>query len=354
MSLLNECEYLCKKPAKILKTKEEYDIVTEANSSDYAITDCETQKSPSYFGVDRWGNLPHVILIKMFSYLEERQRLNAQFVCRRWYDVIRHSPSLWRAKSFRFSGRDPRDLTQFPYRYATHFLRNFGKYVQYLEFKLYSPVSSGVCRKFQKSVKICLNHLIKCRTKLKELSMPLLQLDRAQWMVYREDMCSTLARFFCKGQHTLEEVYLRGARAPFDEGYKILYALGYNTGSSIIILDIEDFFGNRQPVFNTAQFVECMKYYTKLQEIDLNYSYLSEDLLEVLAKSLEFNSLKKMYVKVFAHDPHNQVIWGHLWTNLSTQCPNLKVNMLFQRVMTYEEHFRILCPQIPLSQVRLL
>ena len=351
MNLDAEGKDLGEKPSKILKTQRCFDVLTQVNRNNQLTEQQAQDKENEGARDERWGSLPHVVLMKMFSYLEEPQRLEMQFVCKRWYDVVRHSPSLWRAKSFRFSGRDPRDLTHFPYRYATHFLKTFGKYIQYLEFKLYSPVSSGVCKKFQKSVKVCLNHLIKSKTKLKEISMPLLQLDRAQWMVHREDMCSALARFFCKGQHTLEEVYFRGARAPFDDGYKILYAMGYNTGSTIEILDLEDFFASRQPVFDLSQFVDCMKYYTRLREIDINYSYISEELLEILAKSLDPNCLKKMYIKVYAHDPHSQVIWGHSWTALSKQCPDLEVNMLFQRVMTFDEHFRILCPQVPLAQV---
>ena len=340
------------KPAKILKTKEHCDVLTQLSDETSKLTKTQPIENSYESSDDRWGSLPHVALIKIFSYLEERHRLQVQFVCKRWYDVIRHSPTLWRAKSFRFSGRDPRDLTHFPYRYATHFLRTFGKFIHYLEFKLYSPVSSGICKKFQKSVKVSLNHLIKGKTKLRELSMPMLQLDRAQWMVYREDLCSALANFFCKGQHTLEEVYFRGARAHFEDGYKILYAMGYNTGSSIIILDLEDFFANRQPVFDLCQFIDCMKYYTNLQELDINYSYLSDALLEALAANLRPNSLKKMFIKVYAHDPHTQVIWGHSWTALTNRCPTLQVSILFQRVMTFEEHFRILCPQVPLSQVR--
>lgn len=351
MNLANECKNLSEKPAKILKTKQHFDVLTQLTNANELQTGPQNAEPVCAPSDDRWGNLPHVALVNIFSFLNERHRLEMQLVCKRWYDVIRHSPSLWRIKSFRFSGRDPRDATPAPYKYATQFLRNFGKYIQHLEFKLYSPISSSVCKKFQKSVKICLNHLLKSRAKLKEFSMPLLQLDRAQWMVHREDMCTELARFFCKGQHTLQEVYFRGARATFDDGYKILYALGYNTGSTVLILDLEDFFASRQPVFEQVQFVDCMKYFFRLREINLNYSYVSEQLLEAMAESLLPNSLQKLRITVYAHDPHNQDIWGHSWMALSNRCPQLEVSVLFQRVMTFGEHFRILRPQLPLSRV---
>nr|XP_002122397.1 F-box only protein 39-like [Ciona intestinalis] len=299
-----------------------------------------------------WDNLPHVSLIKIFTYLKESQLLELQFVCKRWYDVIRHTPSLWREKYFRFSGREPRDLTHQPYRYATHFIRTFGKYLHVLEFRLHSPVSTGVCKKFQVCVKVCLNHLAKSRARIKVLSLPMLQLDRSQWMLYKEDFCSALAKFFCKSQHSMRDVCLRGARANFDDGYKVLYAMGYNTGDTVTRLDLEDFFGRTPtPVYDKPQFVDCLKNFTNLQELDLNYSCLSEELLDGLAEKLNPDSLRWFYIKVYAYDPHNQVVWGHSWGALVKKCPSLKVNMLFQRVMTSDEHFRILLPQIPLSQV---
>ncbi|XP_076803298.1 F-box only protein 39-like [Clavelina lepadiformis] len=349
MSLSPRHSEIGEKPTKILKTEKHFDVYTQLHNHETSSPASEEVCSEEED--ENWSRLPHVALVKVFSCLEESDKLQVQFVCKRWYSIIRHSPCLWRAKSFRFSGRDSRDLTHIPYRYATHYVRTFGKYLHYLHFRLYSPVSSGVCKKFQKSIKVCLSHLIKQKAKLKELSLPLLHLDRSQWMLYREDMCAALANFFCKGQHMVEEVYFRGARAPFADGYKVLYALGYNTGSTVTVLDMEDFFDGRLPVFDLPQFIDCMKYFTRLEELDLNYGCVSEEILQVLAKNLEPNALQRMFIKVYAHDPHNQVIWGQAWTSLTNRCPNLTVEMLFQRVMTFGEHFRILCPQVPLTEV---
>ena len=80
-------------------------------------------------------------------------------------------------------------------------------------------------------------------------------------------------------------------------------------------------------------------------------SYVSEALLDCLSDNLQFNSLRHMYVKVSAHEERNQLVHGCSWQRLRDQCPSLEVAMLFQRVMTFSDHFRILCPEIPLSQV---
>lgn len=301
-----------------------------------------------------WDVLPHVALLNVFRYLPERDRLRAQLACRRWYHVIRGSACLWRDRSFRFSGRDPKDLTHGPYRFATHFVRVFGRYLRRLEFRLYSPISSGVCKKFQKAVKVALVNMTRKSTqhRLVELSLPLLQLDRAQWMLYREDLCNVLARFFCQGRKTVERIYLRGARASWDDGYKVLYALSYSAGHVVRELDIEDFFtSGRQPIHEIRQFRDCFINMRQLREINLNYSYVSDDLLTVLANNLDRDALEYFFIKVSVHEDRGQIVPGWAWQRLRDQCPGMRVEMLFQRVMTFSDHFRILSPEIPLARL---
>jgi len=326
--------------------KKEFNENHDASPASISQDDVNTGRTSS-----DWGNLPHVVLVNIFENLEEATLLLAQYTCKRWYDVIHHSASLWREKSFRFSGVDPRGLTHAPYKFATQFTKTFGKYLQTLEFNLFNPVSSSVCKKFQKCLKVCLNNLVKNKAKVVELSIPHLQLDRWQWMLYREDFCSILAAFFRRGQHTIEIMRLEGARAYFDDGYKVLYAMGYNTGATIVDLNIEDMFSSRQPIFEIPQFVGCFKNFPRLESLIMNYSYLSEDLLETLANALQYSSLMQLLLKVVQHEPHDQVIWGHSWRALTKQCPDLRVEVLFQRVLTFDDHFRILLQQIPLSGV---
>lgn len=298
-----------------------------------------------------WKNLPHVALVNVFKFLPEDDRLEAQFVCRRWYDLIRNTPCIWRVKYFKFSGRNKRDLTHSPYRFATHFIKNFGHFIKKLEFRLYSPISSSVCKKFQKSIKVSLNQLTKVECKLEELSLPLLQLDRSHWAQHREEMCSSLAKFFKNSKGNLQRVYLRGARVNEDEGFNIINSLGCNAGNTVDQLDIEDFYNCGRPVYQQTKFSSCFKYFNRLYELDINYSYISNKLLDTLSDSLKFGSLKYMYIKVSPHEERCQLIRPQSWRRLKDECPKLKVKLMFLRVMTYSDHYRILCPEIPLNQV---
>lgn len=300
-----------------------------------------------------WATLPHIILERIFLFLKERHRVKAMFVCKRWYTVMRNSASLWRIKSFRFSGRDPRDSTNIPYRKATQFVRTFGKYLRSLEFRLYNPANSAICRKFQKAIRVCFISLIKDKTKLRQLAIPGLQFDRGQWTASEEDFAAWLSKYFCKGQHTLEKVNLRGAKMSLNDGYKVLFSLGYDMAESMRYLDIEDFFHSRRPIYVFTEFVDCLRQFRYLQELYINYSYVSEDLLETMADNLAPNALKRLHIKVHIHDAHDQIILGQSWQALREKCPDCRVDMIFNRVLSSEEHFRILCPQIPLRQVRL-
>lgn len=297
-----------------------------------------------------WIAVPHVILERVFVYLPERHRSSAMYVCKQWYSVMRHSACLWRSKRFRFSGRDSKDATNVPYRHATNYIKNFGKYLNKLEFRLYSPATGNICRKFQKAVRSCFASLIKEKARLKELSIPRLQLDRGQWTSSQEDFVTWLAKFFSKGQHTLEKVTLSGAGMTISEGYKVLFALGYEMGETVNYLDIEDFFFTRRPIYLFSEFVDCMRQFKCLRTLYLNYSYLSEDFFDALVENAG-DCLERLHIKVHAHDPHDQVIQGQYWGSLRSKCPRCRVDMDFQRVMSPEEHFRILCPQIPLRQV---
>ncbi|XP_039271540.2 F-box only protein 39-like [Styela clava] len=298
-----------------------------------------------------WATVPHVILEHIFVHLAERHRPSAMYVCKRWYTVMRHTGNLWRVKSFRFSGRDPRDSTHLPYRNATQYVRIFGKYLRRLEFRLYNPALSSVCRKFQRAIRVCFITLIKEKARLEELSIPGLQLDRGQWNSIQEDFTTWLAKYFCKGQHTLERVNLRSAKMCLNDGYKVLFSLGYEMGDTVTYLDLEDFFFNRRPIFLFTEFVDCMRQFKNLRDLFINYSYISEDFLETLAEHISHDSLKRLHIKVHAYDPHYQIIQGQFWSALRNKCPNCKVDMKFERVMSSEEHFRILCPQIPLRQI---
>lgn len=338
---------VCSKPRKILKTCVSSDVYTETLKN----TDNKEEDEEEDSLTQSWDGLPHVVLLSTLARLSEKDRLTSQLVCKRWYDIINFTSSLWTEKNFQFSGRNPTDLTQAPYRYATNFTKKFGRFFKILTFRLYSPISSNVCRKFQKCVKACLNNLTRRRCHLVELHIPVLQLDRGHWHQSQEDMCTQLSKFFCSAKTSLARINLRGARSYFSEGYKVLFAIGFNLGETLSYLDIEDFFSSKVPVNQLPEFNDSFRNFKNLTELSLNYSYISEDFIETLVDAANPDVMKFLKIKISPMEQRDQRISNDVWKSLSDHSPGLGVAMYFERVMTFSEHFNILTPSLPLSEV---
>jgi hypothetical protein len=164
-------------------------------------------------------------------------------------------------------------------------------------------------------------------------------------------MCTELSKFFCNAKTSLKKINLRGARSIFIEGYKVLFAIGFNLGGTLQFLDIEDFFSCKVPVFEQPEFNDCFRNFKNLTTLSLNYSYISDQFLEALVTSATQDTIKELKIKVSAMEARNQLITNESWKKLSEHSPNLRVNLYFERVMTFSEHFAILCRDLPLSKV---
>lgn len=70
----------------------------------------------------------------------------------------------------------------------------------------------------------------------------------------------------------------------------------------------------------------------------LNYSCISDDLLQALASSRVVlngvGSLCPLTVHCRVHEPHVQVIWGDAWARPAQTCPALKVPMSVEQILT--------------------
>lgn len=299
----------------------------------------------------KWKYLPDIVLEKIFLLMKENDRFNAQFVCKRWQYLITNTATLWRYKRFKFSGRNPRDLTHVPYKVATQYIKTFGKFIRELDMQLYSPISADICRKYLSCFKVCVNTLIKDKCKLQKLSLPCLYLERGKWGPCKDVIVKCLSNFFCKGQTSLTSVNLQSARMEFNDAYKVLFALAYNLGDYIEELDIEDFVSDRQPLYEFSQFKDCMKYFKNLNEICINYSYISDEIVTVLSQNIHPNSLKKIFIRVSWQDPYVHPIYDQSWKKLTDRCPDLNIYVYFLRILSYDAHLKVLQPQMPVRQV---
>ena len=83
-----------------------------------------TTPKPNYI-----DNLPTEVLLRIFGYLGEKDRVAALKTCQKWHDIIKTSPQLWRFKVFVLSGvKGVKKKTK-----MLQFLEAYGAYIRVLD-----------------------------------------------------------------------------------------------------------------------------------------------------------------------------------------------------------------------------
>ncbi|KAL2096099.1 hypothetical protein ACEWY4_008247 [Coilia grayii] len=314
-------------------------------------------------GQSVWALLPHTCLLQVFRHLRDRDRVRAALVCHHWHHVVR-SPSLWRVRTFNFSGRVSRSHRS-EMEAAVSFAKSYGRYVEDLEIRFSHPINSLVTRRFQQTMRAFLLALRKNRSRLHTLTIKHLDLDRSAWC--RSVRCSlvrSLTYFLRKEGSYLNYMNLRGARFNLQQGLEILEAasaaqqhIHLSRRLGLATLNLEDFFGHSLSVYNNPGFAQVMHRFKGLASLTINYSCLSEQLLEALAVACRgpdnSGSLRSLTVRCSIHEPHSQVIWGSAWANLAKCCPELRVHMYVERILSPDSLRRILLREMPVRSLSL-
>lgn len=299
-----------------------------------------------------WARLPDVCLRRVFWWLGDRDRSRAALVCRKWNQTM-FSADLWRYRTITFSGR-PSRVHASEFASALWYVKKFGRYLEHLEIKFLNPYNAVLTKKFQVTMRGLLSCLGKNNSRLRSLSVQHLELDRLVWRSStRSSFLKSLSCFLKKVGKHLSCLSLKGARLTVEQGCGLLGALSHPRGQSALSqLNLEDFFSHHLAVYSSARFRSTMAAFRSLSSLTLNYSCVSDELLEALCQS-SAGTLWALNVKCHIHDPHGQVIWGMSWAKLARHATNLKVNFFFERVLKYERLVRILLPEVPVRSLSL-
>lgn len=74
------------------------------------MSDCEHWASMAADG-SSWNNLPSVILIEVFSYLPQEDKIRASSTCKHWRYALYH-PSFWQTIHFKAKTKDQNSLSR--------------------------------------------------------------------------------------------------------------------------------------------------------------------------------------------------------------------------------------------------
>lgn len=314
-------------------------------------------------GQSMWAQLPDTCLREVFLHLRDRDRVRSALVCRHWHNVVR-SPSLWRVRTFNFSGRVSRTHRS-EMDAAVSFVKTYGSFLEDLEIRFSHPINSLVTRRFQQTMRAFLSALRKARGRLRSLTIKHMDLDRSAWCrSVRSSLVRSLTFYLRREGSHLNYINLRGARFHLLQGLEVLDAVAasqqhmhFGRRPAMATLNLEDFFSQSLAIYNSPVFAEVMHRFKGLSSLTINYSCLSQELLETLAVASKVldnrGSLRSLTVRCHIHEPHGQVIWGNAWSNLAKRCPELRVHMYVERILSLESLSRILLPEIPVRDLSL-
>jgi len=308
----------------------------------------------------QWQALPPELLCRVFHYLPDVDRCNARLSCREWDEVFR-TPQLWRHRRFKFRGQDEAEGWR-----AARYLDSLGTHLRHLELEIGMPVVQNA-RIISLAVEKFLNtkprgmrlQTFAC-SGLEFFQTPLYRIARHRVRMVRA-LCSTLRR-----HKWLERVNLACCQMGREDGSRVLKALtfhcrgprpGSNKASSSCLsaLELRDFFMEDVNVVELLPFLEEIGRFSALRHIGLNYTYLSDAVLERLTQStmaLETLSLSLdgSHLLLITHMTHNNLTVSTAgWQAAAERCPQLRVLVDMRGRFRLMDFQRVLLPGMPLA-----
>lgn len=287
----------------------------------------------------KWEHLPDVVIIEVYKYLSDEEKVNAALTCKNWGRMY-YTPCLWRKRHFDIGG----------YRVhanglkACQFASLHGRHVRNLSLSCSHP-SYHTAKLFQKTME---ELLFKMRhAKLIEFELERLELERfLRYEASRDRLISNFVRFF-RYQNHLQEFDMTSAQFPAVAGIRILETIGNNCGHITKEMFLEDFFNSRAAIFQVPRYLNTLSLFKNLEFLATNYNCVSEEVILLFAKTLR-GKLDMLHIKVGRHDPRFQRISGNAWTTLKRACPKLVVTLWFENIGNMHEIVPILSKEIPL------
>ncbi|KAK0062388.1 F-box only protein 39 [Biomphalaria pfeifferi] len=283
-----------------------------------------------------WECLPYNVLVNICRFLQGKDRSRMALVCRSWYEATKN-PSLWRSYVFYLYSNNeaPRGLSWLStrvnhLRHAT--IMCFGNFDRYRD-------------KFLRA----LHHA------------SLLNLDingAAYWWsasTGRATCDTVVAKIvrLLKTQRRLMGFQMRQAMLDFKTGMGVLDAIAAASGNTLLRLGLEDFFGD-DIVLNVPsmpeRFAQGIMKFPNLNDLTINYEYLTDSLLQWLAQTGKKKSVQLNVVSWLTNIPV-PIVSRHAWAQVATQS-DVRVYLILQNIRSIREVTdAILLPEIPLHRL---
>jgi hypothetical protein len=282
----------------------------------------------------QWEVLPDLAVVTIFSHLIKSDRAKMALTCRRWARLY-HEPKLWQKASVDFCSHK---LTNS----ELQSLSRHSRHIRSLEIVLW--------KNFGFNNKLSLKHVpqlvkvLSC-SELHNLNLGCLRVGAygRNWPTASVTV-SAVAKFLAN-QRRLKKVKLSNLRVEEDEGMTIISAMAQKNQTTVSTLDVTNLF--HKSVRLEKKFVSVISAFTNVRELRLNYSYISDGLVEGLAAGCA-NTFRLLTVDVYHNEPHRHVIKASSWKRFKQACLYVKVIFSLEYINSYTDIRAILSPGIPL------
>ncbi|KAK6169783.1 hypothetical protein SNE40_020770 [Patella caerulea] len=287
------------------------------------------------FTDEMWINLPEHIVVHIFSYLPFYQRCKCAQVCRSWLECF-NQPFLWKTFTFQF-------YTELDKRYL-NLLKQHGHHMRAVKIILdqHEKVNrENACQVLE----------ILTKTENQKVSSLTVEFNGENPLFYGGlEFIQSLKTFFnsdATNAGLLTTVDLGGLW--IDLTQELLDVLSSNH-PNLRILNIQ----NRSLIckIHPDCLVRLVGRCTNLTHLSLFYCSLSDEVLEALSDESR-KPIQHLSIKCRRQEKYVKTLSPDAWTGLVKKSPNLKVTLIFDHNCLLQKVSSILCPEIPVSELRL-
>ncbi|PIK37836.1 hypothetical protein BSL78_25326 [Apostichopus japonicus] len=272
--------------------------------------------------------------------------------CRRWYNGILRSPSLWRSTEVQLRG-NWRDNSEIDY------IRYLGQYLKRL------TVCGAIrchrhTKKFQRSVTTIFANLYRQGpVQLNDLTITEFHFQSyfrgTSGAFARAGVIKSMNRFL-RQQRKLRAIDLSFNTVTEEEGVSLLSSLANaRCVTKLERLNIEEFFKNKERMYVSVEFVHAVTQFINLRLLVINYSCLSNELLCGLGNHANYiGKMERLDVRCSRSDSSDHAIHPSSWQSFKDSFPSVKVHFRLHSLVKLNDLQRILVSQIPLTDLVIL
>ncbi|XP_046476171.1 F-box/LRR-repeat protein 3 [Neodiprion pinetum] len=271
-----------------------------------------------------WATLPAEALARIFGNLSYDELISASLVCKHWEMVV-HSPSLWRTVEFNLSQAD--NSTN-PHR-IDYILRRHGNHIRDVSLKTDNSVESA------EAACIVLSRLVNSSLK----TLTLMSAAKPAFMDIEEKKF-TSALIIALDHSPLRSLDID--HTPVDD--PSLATLALSTSGTLQLLRIKSC-----PRLSPRGILALAEHCQCLRELSLSYSLLSDELLVALSVEKHVR-LETLRVEAYPESKPLPRLSDRAWLALATHSPN--INFVLLSYITDEDDFApLLASYVPVTHL---